>query len=99
MKREKLRRRIAVCILDTLVSNALTPSNVKRYVTSNQLSLYRIRKQTKITAKDLDTGLRIAKGAIHLKPISFRYAPRGSPIAERRMDMILTAPIADLIKP
>ena len=97
MKREKLRRRIAICILDTLVSNPLSPANVKRYVTSHQLSLYRIRRDTKITPIDLKVGLNIAINAIRGKGESFRYAKRGSPYAEKREHFILTANIADLM--
>lgn len=96
MRREKLRRRIAICIMDTLVNSSLSPQNVKRYVTSQTLSLYRIRHETQVTQKDLDVGLTIATNVAR-KSVSFRYAPRGSPNAVKRNEYILTAPLSDLI--
>lgn len=98
MRREGLRRRLAVCILDTLCQHRLTPPNVRRYVTPSHLSLYRIRSTTKITPRDYDVAMLIALN-ISRKSNSYRYAPRGSPKAVEREKLILTAPLVDLLKP
>lgn len=98
MKREKLRKQIAVCILDTLAYHKLTLPNVLRYVTSRQLTLYRICEQTKITARDYEVALNIARGSLHGKPNSFRYARRGSAIAKERELYIISSKLVDLIK-
>ena len=98
MKREKLRRRIALAIFDILHNHKFTLVNVMRYVTSEQLTLYRIRKETKLTTRDYQVALEIAFGVTKIKPSFYRYARRGSPIAQEREQIILSAPIADLIK-
>lgn len=98
MKRERLRRIIALCILEVLPHSSLSFQNVKRYVTTQTLTLYRIRNETKITQTDLLIGLKMAINSCRNKPISFRYAPLGSPKAEERKQYLLTAPLPDLIK-
>ena len=98
MKREKLRRMIALCILETLPHSSLSLQNVKRYVTSSTLSIYRITNETKITSKDLDVGLSMALNAVRNNPISFRYAPRGSAMALQRKKYLLNTKLVDLIK-
>lgn len=98
MKREKLRRMLAVAMLDTLSGHALTMPNIKRYVTSDILSSYRIKRETRITDIDLQQAQLIAIHAVRGKPVNFRFARRGSAIANERADYILKTKLIDLLE-
>ena len=89
MKKIRLRRLLAVCILDNLALHSITLPNVKRYITTDLLASYTIRRSTKITDQDIVVAITIAQNAIRGKPIPFRYAPRGSPTAQLRSNYIL----------
>ena len=85
---------LAVCFLECLPRTSLTLANARRYVTSDLLSSYCIRNHTKISDADRIVALDIAMNAVKGKPVSFRFAKRGSPIAIERRNYIL-AGLAD----
>ena len=97
MKHEGLRRRLALCILDTLSSHKLTFPNVKRYVSSDLMTTYTIRRETKVSDVDYSTALSMVKNAVRNKPIPFRYASKESPWGIKRKEHFLYAPLADLV--
>lgn len=93
MNRRKLHRMLAVCFLDQS-HPLLKPHILRRYVTSDLLCEYNIRRNTKIKNRDIIEGMRIAINAIQGKPLSYRNAKRGTPIANERRNLIL-AGLAD----
>jgi len=96
MKREGLRRRLALATLEILVPHhALTPPNVRRYVIPH-LSEWNIRRSTKITDHDIRVALLWIWKATKNNPPSFRFAPGGSLWTQKRIDYFLGAPLIDL---
>ena len=89
MKRRKLHRVLAVAFLEIMPRTSLTLARVKRYATSDLLSLHCIRRSTKITDVDRMRDIEIAINAIKCKP-EFRGAPRRSPSYEDRKEIILS---------
>lgn len=97
MKREGLRRRLALATLEILVPHhALTPPNVRRYVIPH-LSEWNIRRSTKITDQDIRIALVLIYQAARTNPPSFRLAPGGSLWTQKRIEYFLRAPLTDLI--
>jgi hypothetical protein len=73
MKREQLRRRLALASLEILGPNRKkTVPNVQRYVIPH-LNHYQIRKSDTITLSDILTALMILEYICSQKPIAFRY--------------------------
>ena len=97
MKKEGLRRRLALCILENLGKHKITFPNVKRYITPRLLSYYNIRFATKITNQDIKIALKMVIKAMTNKPIPFRHAKNGSPWGIKREEYFLRTPLADLI--
>ena len=97
MRKEKLRRRLALCILETLPAHKLTLPNVKRYVTSDLMTTYTIRRETKVSDVDYSTAIDMVKKAVRSKPAPFRYASKDSPWGIKRKEHFLHTPLADLV--
>ena len=97
MKREGLRRRLALCILENIGRHKITIPNVKRYVTSDLMTTYTIRRETKISDADYSTAINMIKKAVRSKPSSFRYASIISPWGIKREEYFLHTPLADLM--
>ena len=97
MKNEGLRRRLALCILETLPAHKLTFPNVKRYITTTLLTKYTIRRETKVSDVDYSTAIDIVKKAVRSKPTPFRYASKDSPWGIKRTEYFLHTPLVDLI--
>ena len=97
MKKQRLRRLLALCILENLSSHVITVPNVRRYVTSDLRSLYTIRRETKISNTDIRVAMIMVYKAIRIKPIPFRFAPRSSPMGIEREKYFLETPLAELI--
>lgn len=97
MKRERLRRILAFATLEILSSHhSLSSPNVKRYVISH-LSNYTIRKETKISERDIEVALRMIVNASRNNSAGFRFAPSGSLWTQKRYDYFLGAPLTDLM--
>ena len=97
MKNEGLRRRLALCIMENLSTHKLTFPNVKRYVTSDLMTRYTIRRETKVSDVDYSIALDMVKKAVRIKPIPFRHAPKDSPYGIEREKYFLKTPLANLI--
>ena len=108
MKKQRLRRLLALAIFDSLASHKITLPNVKRYVTSDLLTHYTIRRETKISDVDIRVAIDMCAKALQpvwnedekrfqSKPASFRFAPRSSPMGLAREKYFLETPLADLL--
>ena len=97
MKKQRLRRLLALAILDSLSAHKITVPNVKRFVTSDLLTHYTIRRETKISDVDIRVAVDMCHKAIRTKPIPFRFAPRSSPMGIEREKYFLETPLADLL--
>lgn len=96
LKREGLRRRLALAMVEQLRNHRLSFANAKRYVTPTVLCEYQIRQETTLTAKDYTTALKMAHRAIVQNPPSFRRAPPGTPAGDQRVRYMLTTPLDQL---
>lgn len=96
MKREGLRRRLALAMVEHLRNHRLSIANAKRYVTPGILCAYQIRRETKLTTQDYIVALNMAELAIMQNPPTFRYAPRDLPAGQRRIKYFLHAPLSQL---
>ncbi len=97
MKREGLRRRLALCILESFQTHKLTIPNVKRYITPDLMTRHRIRRETKISDVDFSIALDMVKKAVRSKPSPFRYASKDSPNGIAREKYFLQTPLVNLI--
>jgi len=97
LKKQRLRRLLALCVLENLSRNKITVANVKRYVTSDLLASYGIRRETKISDQDRRVAVDMVHKAIRIKPIPFRFAPQSSPWGIAREKYFLETPLADLL--
>jgi len=97
MKKERLRRLLALCIFESLGHHKISFSNVKRYVTSDLLSCYTIRRNTKIADQDIRVALQMITNATRNNPTPFRFAPSGSLWGIKREKYFLHTPLTDLM--
>jgi hypothetical protein len=82
--REQLTRVLAFAILEELgSSHRLTTPNVNRYVLP-KLHKYCIKRETKITHKDVTIALQMIYQVLSQKPISFRFGSGEAYTEERR---------------
>ena len=96
LKREGLRRRLALAMVEHLRNHRLSLPNAKRYVTPTLLFGYQIRQETHLTETDYTIALSMANKAISQNPPSFRYAPPGTPAGDQRVRYMLTTPLDQL---
>jgi hypothetical protein len=94
MKRERLRRTLALAAIETLRDKNKTTANIKRYVVPI-LTLYNIRATTEITPCDIEIALRIVYEAQSQKPIHF-WNRRDRPSTYERKEFLRTMDISDI---
>jgi hypothetical protein len=94
MKRERLRRTLALATIETLRGKTVTVPNIKRYVIP-VLTLYNIRLTTEITSCDTEVAIRIVHKALPQKPIHF-WMRRDRPSAQQRRQFLRTMDISDI---
>ena len=88
MKREKLRRRLALATLEILGPlHKKTIPNVQRYVVPH-LTHYKIRKSEEITLADIVTALMILEYVCTQKPLGFQYGV-GQPFQTAREEAFM----------
>jgi len=91
MKREPLRKMMAIAIAETLRgTHTWTVPNAKRYVNRSRLADYCIRMDTELDSSDWSGALTILKKAMRQSnnPVRFRYAPEGTPTFYLRREII-----------
>lgn len=92
MKREKLRRRLALATLEVLGPfHKRTIPNVKRYVLKH-LPSYKIRKTEKISEADITHGILICEFICMQKPIAFAYGI-GQRFTDARKEAFMNTPL------
>jgi hypothetical protein len=94
MKRERLRRILALATIEILGKKELTIANIKRYVVPC-MTLYNIRLTTKILPTDIAKAIQIVRYAQQQKPISFWYR-RDSLGAQQRKDFLRSLSLSDI---
>lgn len=94
MKRERLRRTLALATIETLRDKNKSVANIKRYVVPI-LTLYNIRLTTEITPCDIEIALRIVHEAQSQKPIHF-WNRRDRPSFQQRKQFLETMDISDI---
>ena len=72
MKREKLRRTIALAAIEVLRNHTMTYPNVKRHVLP-VLKMYNVKRETEITYEDIKQAILIVQRARAQKPVHFWY--------------------------
>ncbi len=91
MKREGLRRRLALATIEILHRQRLNVANVKRYVIPS-LNLYCICKKEKISAQDMRIALSAVNQSLLANEPAFRFGV-GEDWAMRRENYFLTRQI------
>jgi hypothetical protein len=94
MKREALRRTLALATIETLRDKNKSVANIKRYVIPIK-TLYNIRVITEITPCDIEIALRIVRKAQTQKPIHF-WNRRDRPSSQQRKEFLRTMDISDI---
>ena len=82
MRREGLRRQLALAICELLIGHKKTVPNVQRYVVPF-LSHYRIRKD-QVRQQDIFVALEFVQNARRQKPIQFMRSDKSLWVTERR---------------
>ena len=92
MKRERLRRRLALATLETLGPfHKKTTANIERYVLKH-LPFYNIRKTEKITPEDMMHAVMILDHVCLQKPLGFRYGV-GQRFTDARKEAFMNTPL------
>jgi len=92
MKRERLRRTIALATLEVLGPfHKKTTANVERYVL-HHLPFYNIRKNEKITLKDIMHAIMICDHVCLQKPLGFMYGV-GERFQTARKEAFMNTPL------
>ena len=92
MKREKIRRTLALATLEVLGPfHARTTPNIRRYVL-HHLPFYNIRKTEKITDEDMMHAVMICDHICQQKPLGFMYGV-GQRYTDARKDAFMNTPL------
>lgn len=91
MKREGLRRRLALATVEILRQQKITVANIKRYVIPH-LHLYCVCKKERITETDIRVAIFAVNQSLIANAPSFRYGV-GEDFVRERETYFLTNPI------